>query len=88
MAEHAHTSANLSQAQTKQSLDIEKLRTIFDAVHWDVQLSALKRQEKAIEKHKLQTEVWTCKFSGRDFVLVGRAEEAKHKLQFLWYCPC
>ena len=82
-AEANHASAKtIDRARALQLIRIEELQKTLDEVHKDVQHAVSLRRERAIAAHNKATNIISPFFTVGDFVLVRRAVDRGHKLQF------
>ena len=88
-AEANHASAKtIARARALQLIRSEELQKTLDEIHKDVQHAVSLRRERAIAVHNKATNIISPSFTVGDFVLVRRAVDRGHKLQFRWFGPC
>lgn len=87
--------SNLKTIQSKmihtvrqsQKTYINNLQTSLENMHKDVSEKVTNRRKKAVATHNKATNIVEPKFELGDIVLVRRAVDRGHKLQFKWYGP-
>lgn len=79
---------SIEHVQVIQILQIEKLQTVLNEMHKDVQKRVSKHREQSIRKRDTATNILAPSFAIGDFILVRRAVDNGHKLRFRWFGPC
>lgn len=77
----------ISEADGKKIININNLQEDLQKLHKDVAAKVSNRRKKAISAHNKSTNIIEPKFEIGDFVLVRRAVDRGHKLQYKWFGP-
>ena len=86
MAEFRHC-PSLTEARARQVMQIESVQNALDDMHRDVSDRVDARRRRAIADHNERTGVQPVNFARGDFVLVRRAVDHGHKLNYRWVGP-
>lgn len=85
---HSHINAKtFPLARAAQIMHIDKLQNNLDVLHKEVAIRTQKRRDNTIAAHNRATNIVTPSFCVGDLVLVRRATDRGHKLQFKWCGP-
>lgn len=87
IGEAKHEVKNMKKVRAVQILDIDVMRSLFDAMHNDVSQKKTKNRERQITYHNKKTNLIVPSFRIGDFVLVPRAQNKGHKQSFRWKGP-
>lgn len=79
---------NIDHARALEVIHIEELQKALEHIHKDVERSVSLRRDSAITAHNKAENIIQPQFITGDFVLVRRATNQGHKLQFRWFVPC
>lgn len=75
----------VSEADGKNLINIDALQNSLHNIHKDVSEKVSHRRKTGIASHKKSTNVVEPRFEVGDFVLVRRAFDRGHKLQYKWF---
>ena len=78
---------NFSEAEGQKLINIDALQNNLHHLHKDVSEKVSRRRRKAIAAHNKATNIVEPRFEICDFVLVRRAVDRGHKLQYKWVGP-
>lgn len=79
---------NIDHARALQVIHIDESQKALENIHKDVERSVSLRRDSAITAHNKATNIIQPQFTTGEFVLVRRATDRGHKLQFRWFGPC
>ena len=77
----------LDRIRAEQLVSINKLQTAVEQMHKETSNRVTTARQKQIQAHNKQTNIIQPNFSLGDFVLVRRAQDKGHKLNFRWFGP-
>lgn len=77
----------LPESASKKIFNITALQNGLQKMHKDVAKKIRHRRKKAIAAHNKATNIVEPRFEIGDHVLIRRARERGHKLQYIWFAP-